>query len=315
MRAERFWIAAFLHGYTWTLALRVMNFNHLHYFHVIATEGTLSRAAKKLGLSQPTLSGQLRSLEEYFGRKLFDRSSGSLRLNANGRKALEVTHEMFRLGERLEGLFPGERRRPVTRLEIGISTAVVRSFAVERFICLFRNSDVLTRVRQGDHEYLHHELLNSGLDLFITDSPPEKRATRGTVHRRLSSPQFVLIASVEMARKLTSDFPTSLHGQRFIHYSSHSAARFEIDQYFKKLHVEPEVVAEADDVYLIRDAVLEGIGFGVVPQSVIEETVDRHRITVLGRVEGNFEIHAVYSRKDPTQEVLTALDLLADLVN
>ncbi|WAC20414.1 LysR family transcriptional regulator [Luteolibacter sp. SL250] len=289
-----------------------MNFNHLHYFHVIATEGTLSRAAKRLGLSQPTLSAQLRNLEEYFGRKLFDRSSGSLRLNANGRKAIEVTHEMFRLGERLESLFPGERRSPVTRLEIGIATSVVRSFAVERFIGLFRNKDVLTRVRQGDHEYLHHELLTSGLDLFITDTPPDKRVTRGTIHRRLSSPDFAIIAPVRAARKLAAGMPESLHGQPFVHYSSHSAARFEIDQYFRKHRIEPDVVAEADDVYLIRDAVLEGIGFGVVPSSILRETVDRHKITAMGRVEGTFEIHAVYNRKDPTKEVLAALDLLAD---
>ncbi|RYD38579.1 MAG: LysR family transcriptional regulator [Verrucomicrobiaceae bacterium] len=312
MRNATFGIAAPPRGDRSETILRIMNFNHLHYFHVIATEGTLSRAAKKLGLSQPTLSAQLRSLEEYFGRKLFDRSSGSLRLNANGRKAMEVTHEMFRLGERLEGLFPGERKGPVTRLEIGIATSVVRSFAVERFIGLFRNKDMLTRVRQGDHEYLHHELLTSGLDLFITDTPPDKRATRGTVHRRLCSPEFVMIASVKAARKLAAGLPGSLHGQPFIHYSSHSAARFEIDQYFRKHRVEPEIVAEADDVYLIRDAVLEGIGFGIVPRSIVGETVDRHKITVMGRVEGIFEIHAVYNRKDPTKEVLSALDVLTD---
>lgn len=289
-----------------------MNFNHLHYFHVIATEGTLSRAAKKLGISQPTLSAQLRLLEDHFGVKLFDRSSGSLRLNANGRKALEITHEMFRLGDRLGGLFPGERPKPVTRLEIGISTTVVRSFAVDRFIKVFENKDVLTRVRQGDHEYLHHELLTSGLDLFITDSPPDKASLRGTVHRKLSAPEFVVIASPGLAKKLSGEFPLSLHRRPFVHYTVHSSSRFEIEQFFRKHHVEPLVAAEADDVYLIRDAVLADVGFGIVPRKVVEESAEKDKVVILGTVEGNFEIHAVYSRKDPKFEVIAALDLLAD---
>lgn len=289
-----------------------MNFNHLHYFYVIATEGTLSRAAKKLGLSQPTLSAQLKLLEDYFGRKLFDRASGSLRLNANGRKALEITHEMFRLGERLDGLFPGDRPRSISRLEIGIATSVARSFAVERFIRLFQNREILTRVRQGDHEYLYHELLSSGLDLFITDSPPDKRMARGTVHRKLSSPEFIIVASVKLAKELAADFPGSMHRRPFVHYTAHSAYRFEIDQYFRKMHIEPDIVAEADDVYLIREAVIAGIGIGVIPRNVVREASMKKKIVVLGTIDRPFEIHAVYNRQDPTKEVLDALDLLAE---
>lgn len=288
-----------------------MNFNHLHYFHVIASEGTLARASKKLGVSQPTLSGQLKQLEDYFGTKLFDRTSSSLRLNANGRKALEVTTEMFRLGERLDGLFPGTRPRLITRLEIGIATTVSRSFAMQRFIKLFANRNILTRVRQGDHEYLYHELLTSGLDLFITDNPPDNRRFRGTVHRKLSSPAFVVAAPSRMAKNLTEKFPLSLNRQPFIHYTAHSAYRFEVDQYFRQAGVEPEIVAEADDVYLIRDAVQAGIGIAVVPRQVVEES-PKKGVTVLGSVQRPFEIHAVYNRQDPTEHVLTALDLLCD---
>jgi LysR family transcriptional activator of nhaA len=288
-----------------------MNFNHLHYFHVIASEGTLARAAKKLGISQPTLSGQLKQLEDYFSAKLFDRSSGSLRLNANGRKALEVTTEMFRLGEKLDGLFPGGRPRIITRLEIGISTTVSRSFAMHRFIKLFANRDILTRVRQGDHEYLYHELLTSGLDLFITDNPPDSRRFKGTVHRKLSSPEFVVIAPNKLAKTLSEKFPLSLNRQPFIHYTAQSAYRFEVDQYFRQVGVEPQLIAEADDVYLIRDAVEAGIGIGIVPRHLLGES-PKKSFTVLGSVERPFEIHAVYIRQNPTEQVLSALEMLSD---
>lgn len=288
-----------------------MNFNHLHYFHVIASEGTLARASRRLGTTQPTLSAQLKQLEDHFGVKLFDRTGGSLRLNANGRKALEVTNEMFRHGARLETLFPGNQPRPLRRLEIGIATTVSRSFAMERFIKIFADRNILTRVRQGDHEYLHHELLSSGLDLFITDNPPVSRKTRDTIHRQISSPAFVVIAPTAEHSKLAAKFPASLNHQPFIHYTSHSAYRFEVDQYFRDSGVEPEIVAEADDVYLIKEAVAAGIGLGIVPLQLLGESGDP-KVAILGHVGRSFGIHAVYVKQDPTTEVLAALDLLSD---
>ena len=42
---------------------RLPNFNHLYYFHVVATEGSLAKAAQRLRVTQPTISAQIRSLE------------------------------------------------------------------------------------------------------------------------------------------------------------------------------------------------------------------------------------------------------------
>ncbi|MCW1883561.1 LysR family transcriptional regulator [Luteolibacter flavescens] len=288
-----------------------MNFNHLHYFHVVAQEGTLARAAKRLNITQPTLSGQLKQLEEHFGHKLFDRASGALRLNANGRKAFEVTQEMFRLSSRLDDIFPGRDAEPRVRLEVGIATTVGRSFAVERFITLFKSQRILTRVRQGDHEYLFHELLATGLDLLITDSLPHRRKERGTDCRKLSSPEFVVAGGRKFVSSLKEPTIEGLHGQPFIHYTSHSAYRFEIDQYLRQKRVEPRVVAEADDVYVIRDAIAANIGAGVLPRGVIEESKNSRQFQVLATLERKFEIYALFSKRDPSEEVLTALEILA----
>lgn len=291
-----------------------MNFNHLHYFHIIASEGSLSRASKILGITQPTLSAQLKQLEEHFGTRLFDRSGGSLRINSNGLRVQEITHEMFRLGERLDDIFPGTQNRILSRLEIGISTTVARSFATDRFTKLFSNREILTRVRLGDHEFLHHELLSSGLDILITDRPPEKRGGRGTVHRQLSSPEFVIICPTSLAGIYAEQFPKSLHRQPFVHYTNHSAYRFEVDQWLRDERVEPQVVAEADDVYLIRDSVAANIGLGVVPRQLIDET-SSSKVTVLGELPRCFEIHAVYMRQDPSEKILAAVELLAEVAS
>ena len=286
--------------------LVTMNYNHLYYFHVIAEEGSLARAAKRLHLSQPTLSTQLRQLEEYFEVRFFDRASGAMRLNANGRKALEVTKEMFHLAERLETFFPADHPPVKTRLEIGVATTVGRSFAIERFVSLFKSEEIMTRVRQGDHEYLMHELVCNGLDLLITDVLPDQRHDRGTEYRVLTAPDFVIVTCDSV------DSIDELHGRPFVHYTSHSNYRFMIDQFFRERKIEPRVIAEADDVYVIRDAVAEGVGFGIVPANIVTRCDDGPPLRIIGRIDKRFEIYALYNRQDPSEEVLAALDVLSD---
>jgi len=61
-----------------------LNYHHLLYFWVVAREGSIARACKELNLAQPTISGQLRSLEESLGEKLFERVGRRLALTETG---------------------------------------------------------------------------------------------------------------------------------------------------------------------------------------------------------------------------------------
>ena len=79
----------------------MLNYNHLHYFHVAAVEGTVAGAAGRLGVTQPTVSEQVRALERTLGVALFERTATGLRLTDAGRLAYEHTSVMFRAGERL----------------------------------------------------------------------------------------------------------------------------------------------------------------------------------------------------------------------
>src|SRR4029079_4491877 len=79
----------------------MLNYNHLHYFHVAATEGTVAGTAARLGVTQPTVSEQIRALERSLGVTLFERTASGLRLTEIGKLAFDHTAVMFRAGERL----------------------------------------------------------------------------------------------------------------------------------------------------------------------------------------------------------------------
>ena len=287
-----------------------MNYNHLYYFHVIAQEGSIARASRRLRVSQPTLSEQLKQLEQYFDTKLFDRKGGAMRLNNSGRRALNYTENMFDIADRLVSSFEKAPEPPKVRLDIGVVTTCARSVMTERIVQLFKDEKVIVRIRQGDNQYLLHELVSSGLDIVVTDTLPSQAADRGIDVRTIASPQLMIISDTQRAAGLTEDIPASLHAQPFIHYTTQSSYRWEIDQYFREHATEPSIVAEADDVYVIREAVRSGIGFGVVPQSMLDEFTIENGIQVLGEINRNFDAFALISNKNPTEETLRALDVL-----
>ena len=128
----------------------MLNYNHLHYFHVAATEGSVAGAAERLGVTQPTVSEQVRSLERSLKVNLFERSAQGLKLTDAGRLAYEQTSVMFRAGERLvESLSSDEKAVPTT-LRIGISNAVTRTTTMDFLLSLLALRDCLPSIRAGE---------------------------------------------------------------------------------------------------------------------------------------------------------------------
>jgi LysR family transcriptional activator of nhaA len=79
-----------------------MNFKHLYYFWVTARSGGIMRAGEQLHTTPQTLSGQIKLLEDWLGRKLFRKSGRQLELTEHGRLALGYADQIFSLGQDLE---------------------------------------------------------------------------------------------------------------------------------------------------------------------------------------------------------------------
>src|SRR6188472_4333778 len=84
-----------------------LNYHHLLYFWAVARYGSVVRASRELRLAQPTISGQVRRLEDVIGEKLFDRVGRRLVLTNVGRTAFRYADEIFFLGQDLIGTLKG----------------------------------------------------------------------------------------------------------------------------------------------------------------------------------------------------------------
>src|SRR5258706_10468581 len=157
----------------------MLNYNHLHYFHVAATEGSVAAAAERLGVTQPTVSEQVRALERSLKVNLFERSASGLRLTDAGRLAYEQTSVMFRAGERLVESLNTDSPPVLKTLRIGISNAVTRTTTTDFLMSLLALRDCLPSIRAGDVTELVRALRANELDLVLCESEPPTASRRG----------------------------------------------------------------------------------------------------------------------------------------
>ena len=96
-----------------------MNFAQLRAFHGVAVEGSFTRAAERLNVTQPTLSGQVKDLEQTFGVKLFERRGRGVALSELGQRLLGISRQIFGLEAEAQQLLSAARALTRGRLRVG----------------------------------------------------------------------------------------------------------------------------------------------------------------------------------------------------
>jgi LysR family transcriptional activator of nhaA len=285
----------------------VLNFNHVYYFHVAASEGSVARAAEQLGVTQPTVSEQIRQLEKTLGVSLFDRTTTGLRLTHAGRQAYEHTTAMFRAGARLiEALGPGDGSIPAT-LRVGISAAVSRSVATDFLMPVLRFDECVPSMQTGDLADLVRSLRAHDLDLVIGEAEPGGPAARGLEVRPLHRPRLVAVASPSL--ELADDW----NGAPLIHYRPSTAYRFEVDDYLADEELKPRIVAEADDALLMLEAAARGAGVAFVPRAVARDAIAAGRVQAVATLEpGSAAVYALFHDEASAELARRAVDKLID---
>lgn len=285
---------------------RAFNFNHLYYFHVVASEGSLARAAARLHVTEPTISAQVRQLEQFVGHRLFIRTARGLRLTPKGEYTAEHTSLMFRAGQRLmQGLQPGATQ--TVSLSIGVSSSVANTLAARVFVPLFADG-ILVQVRHGDHDYLLRDLLSRDIDILLGDRELVGRASRGLVTAEITRPRFVAVAPKQMARKVKR-FPADLGAIPLVLYPPRSRYRWELERYFSDHGVEPRILGETEDIGIMLSCVQSRTCGAILPRQQVEPLLGKN-IVELGDVNIESAVFAYTQRVDVSDLVQRAITTL-----
>lgn len=283
----------------------VLNYNHLYYFHVAAAEGTVAAAAQRLGVTQPTVSEQIRALEKTLGVALFERTATGLRLTEAGRLAFEHTAVMFRAGERLiESLGHSEQDLPRS-LRVGLSGAVARATTTDFLMPLLAIPDCVPTIQLGDSADLVRALRGNELDLVLCETDPPEAGRRGLEISMIDRTTLVAVAAPGVE-------PTAgWHNLTLLQYRASSSYRWDVESFLDRNGLRPKIAAEVDDALFLIDAAARGGYVAFVPRSVARDAVVAGRVRTLARLESNQAgVYALYQDGETADLARRAVEVL-----
>ncbi len=267
----------------------MLNYNHLYYFHVAATEGSLAKAAEKLQVTQSTVSEQLRALERALRKKLFERSTTGMRLTPAGKVAYEHSTAIFRSGERLEQALDDSPDDAPLSLSVGTSGTVARATSADFLLPLFALEDCVPTIRIGETVELIRELRANELDLVLSETEPVDSALAGLEHAVID--RIPLVAIVATDRQPRGDWGDI----GLVQYPTTSNFYWEVMEFLEAKKLRPRIVGEADDPFLLVEASAQGGHVAIVPSAAARDAVAAGRVKVLEKLESaHAGVHALY---------------------
>ncbi len=261
-----------------------MNFRHLYYFWVVAKEGSITRAASRLGLAIQTVSTQLTQLEQSIGKALLMPQGRSLVLTEAGRLALGYADQIFLLGEQLQEVL-SEADSGRTRLTVGISDSLPKLTAFRLLeTTLSLPSPVRLVCYEDSFESLLADLALHKLDVVLTDRAVRSGTTLRVFSHMLFESGTIVVGSPALAEQYSAGFPASLNGAPFLLPTRNNALRGKIDEWLELHHARPDVVGEFEDNALLNTFGRRGAGLFFAPAALAHDLEEQLGAVLVGQV-------------------------------
>lgn len=265
----------------------MINYKHLHYFLLVAKEGSIARASERLHVTPQTISGQLSLLEEQMSQKLFNRVGRKLELTETGRLVLSYAEEIFSLGGELE---EAVRNLPADRpmvFKVGVTDVVPKSIAHRLLTPALQLPEPLRIVcKEGPIDSLLTELALHRVDLVIADAPMPSGIYVTGFNHHLGECGITFFASRQLADKLDDSFPQCLSGMPMLLPGETTVVRNRLLNWFDQQRIHPLVVGEFDDSALMKVFGRAGTGIFIAPTPIASEIADQYEVVPIGEAEG-----------------------------
>ena len=263
-----------------------VNYHHLLYFWMVVREGGISKAAAKLRLSQPTISAQIRQLEESLGVRLFQKHGRNLVQTDAGRLIFRYADEIFGIGREMMETLRGRPAGRPPQLTVGIANVVPKLIVYRLLRPASQGPEAMHLVcREDNAERLVAELATHALDVVITDTPAPANIRVKAFSHLLGESGTAFFAPAAVAARLRRRFPASLRDTPMLLPTTNTALRRDLDDWFEKEGVRPRVVGEFEDTALMK---VFGHGGSVVfpAPAAIEHDINRfYGVRVIGRTD------------------------------
>jgi DNA-binding transcriptional LysR family regulator len=277
-----------------------MELHQLRTLVAVADAAQLTRAAERLGLSQPAVSAHIRALEKGFGAKLFERVASGMMLTRAGRELLPYAEQVLRAAEAMRQAAAALKGTVSGRLRLGtiVDPELLRlgeflGRAVERFPGL--EIEVHQEVTGAALEAVRDGTLDASFYFGDLDG-----AGIGGV--RLAEVAYRVVAPAAWAERVRGAGPKELAALPWVLSPPSSTVHRIVHALFAQQGITPSKVIEADNEQVIASLVAAGVGLSVMREQLAEERKHAGEIVRLKKIHPRatlWFIHRADRAQDP----------------
>lgn len=287
------------------------NFNHLYYFFITAQSGGVTKAAKRLRISQPSLTSQLKTLERALDLKLFEKVGRHNELTESGLVIQRYCDAIFGAAEEMDQFVRKRVPSSTRRIRVGVSHEVDRPFVVEAVGLFLKQQPHDQRpkvtVVAGQYGQLVERLRFKELDAVFSERP---MPGSGLVYLSRVEVPVVLACSARLKiprklKNLRADLlaaETAAAGlSQWVMPSEKFKLRDETDQFFVHHALEGRIIFESDVMSSVVRSVADDLGVAFLPLLYINNEIQDKSIQVLGPKQGYWK-HTIWLVSNPQGE-------------
>ncbi len=285
-----------------------MNHAQLRAFHAVAGAGGFTRAAATLGVTQPTLSGQVAALEETYGVRLFERRGRGIELTDLGASLFDITRRLFGQEAEAEQLLSAARGLMSGLLRVGADAP----YHVIPLLATFqrRHPGIRLSMSFGNSERMLQELLDRRCDIAVL---PDIRADARLHALPFRSDRLVVFVARGHAGAVRRSLRLAeLDGQRLVLRELGSTTRAVFERAMAEAGIKPGEVLEIGSREAVREAVAAGLGIGVVFESEFGHDPRLHRLELRDAKLQAVEYAACLQERRPVRVVRAFFDLVQE---
>lgn len=242
---------------------RHLNLRQIEAFKAVIENGTISRAAQVLNISQPAMSKLIAHLEFDSGLRLFDRVKGRLAPTTQGMRLFDEVGRIFAGVRQVENAVEAIRREEQGRLAIGAMPALANSFISNLTIdFLAKRRNVFCTVKSFSSEWIVEWLIARKLDVGLVSA---RTANPYVILEPLMERPLVCIMPPDhslVAKDVIE--PQDLHGIPFVAFDTDLYISHLVADALDSYRAVPQVILTATNAATVCEFVAAGLGVGLV---------------------------------------------------
>ena len=284
-----------------------INYHHLFYFKCIAEEGSVSAAALKLRIGQPTLSAQLKQFEDQLGIQLFERKNKKLVLTEQGKIAFDYSKNIFRMGSEMYEVLH-QRMLPLKNtLHVGALDSIPKQLIVHLTKCAYKIAPCQITLSEGNADHLLRELTQHRIDLMISDFVPSGVNAKGLQPKSISK-KAVALYGAQKFKELRKNFPQSISNVPIIFPTYDSRMRQDLDHWAKTFDISLNIIAESQDVSVKKLMAVNGMGLIAAASHTVTRQVLGGELVEIGKLKNvNEELFLMTASRKVENSIATKI--------